>query len=123
MHPGVVAGCRGPSLRCAARREETDQGGVFPMAAMPKEPEAFSEQVATLLKQLQPSFQVELVGPRELMVNGRRLDLENLYRMVRHEPERGSEIVEHYLNQLFAGDAAQLGPMTLEFARPRIMPR
>lgn len=93
------------------------------MASMPKEPEAFSEQVASLLRQLQPSFQVELVGPRELMVNGRRLDLENLYRMVRHEPERGSEIVEHYLHQLFAGDAAQLGPMTLEFARPRIMPR
>jgi uncharacterized protein YtpQ (UPF0354 family) len=43
--------------------------------------------------------------------------------MVNHEPERGEEIVEHYLDQLFAGDAANLGHMSLEFARPRIMPR
>ncbi|MEX2218676.1 MAG: DUF1444 family protein [Phycisphaerales bacterium] len=90
---------------------------------MPTEPEAFAEQVADLLRSFQPTFQVELVGPRELMVNGRRLDLENLYRMVLHEPDRGHEIVEHYLQQLFAGDAAQLGPMSLDFARPRIMPR
>jgi len=90
---------------------------------MPTDPEAFCEKVAALLRELQPSFSVELAGPRELMVNGRRLDLENLYRMVKHEPERAREIVEHYLQQLFAGDAAQLGPMSLDFARPRIMPR
>jgi uncharacterized protein YtpQ (UPF0354 family) len=93
------------------------------MSSMPHEPEAFAEQVAELLKRLQPEYQVELTGPRELIVNGRRLDLENLFRMVNHEPDRGSEIVEHYLDQLFAGDAAQLNQMSLDFARPRIMPR
>jgi uncharacterized protein YtpQ (UPF0354 family) len=93
------------------------------MPRMPREPEAFAEQVATLLKRLQPSYQVELSGPRELLINGRRLDLENLYRMVNHEPDRGVEIVEHYLDQLFTGDGTQLGSMTLEFVRPRIMPR
>jgi len=93
------------------------------MSNMPHEPEAFAEQVAALLKRLQPEYEVELTGPRELVINGRRLDLENLYRMVNHEPDRGMEIVEHYLDQLFTGDAAQLGHMSLEFARPRIMPR
>ncbi len=93
------------------------------MAGMPREPEAFAERVATMLRRLQPGFSIELVGPRELIINGRRLDLENLFRMVNHEPARGTEIVEHYLAQLFAGDAAQLGQMSLEFARPRIMPR
>jgi uncharacterized protein YtpQ (UPF0354 family) len=93
------------------------------MARMPTEPEAFCEHVADLLRRVQPGFQVELSGPRELLVNGRRLDLENLYRMVSHEPQRGVEIVEHYLDQLFAGDATQLGSMSLEFVRPRIMPR
>ena len=93
------------------------------MSSLPREPEAFAEHVASLLKRLQPEYSVELVGPRELIINGRRLDLENLFRMVNHEPERGSEIVEHYLDQLFAGDAAQLGHMSLDFARPRIMPR
>lgn len=93
------------------------------MASMPKEPEAFAEQVATLLRRLQPDYAVDLVGPSELIVNGRRLDLENLYRMVNHEPHRGVEIVEHYLEQLFTSDALNLTDMELDFARPRIMPR
>jgi hypothetical protein len=38
------------------------------------EPEAFAEQVAALLKRLQPAYKVELTGPRELVINGRRLD-------------------------------------------------
>ena len=93
------------------------------MTSMPREPEAFAEAVASMLKKLQPAYAIDLVGPRELLVNGRRLDLENLFRMVNHEPVRGQEIVEHYLDQLFAGDAMQMNSMSFEFARPRIMPR
>jgi uncharacterized protein YtpQ (UPF0354 family) len=93
------------------------------MGVMPREPEAFAESVASLLKQLQPSCAVDLIGPRELLVNGRRLDLENLYRMVNHEPARGTEIVEHYLEQLFTGDSVQMMSMSLDFVRNRIMPR
>ncbi|HYE61250.1 MAG TPA: DUF1444 family protein [Phycisphaerales bacterium] len=93
------------------------------MGVMPREPEAFAETVAEMLRRLQPEYTINLVGPRELLVNGRRLDLENLYRMVNHEPGRGTEIVEHYLEQLFAGDAMQLMAMSLDFARNRIMPR
>jgi uncharacterized protein YtpQ (UPF0354 family) len=93
------------------------------MGTMPREPEAFAETVALMLRKRHPDFSVDLVAPRELIVNGRRLDLENLYRMVNHEPSRGLEIVEHYLEQLFAGDAMQVMSMSLDFARPRIMPR
>jgi hypothetical protein len=93
------------------------------MATMPREPEAFAEAVATMLRKLQPEYAIDLVGPRELLVNGRRLDLENLFRMVNHEPQRGSEIVEHYLEQLFTGDAVQMMQMSLDFARSKIMPR
>ncbi|MEZ6241739.1 MAG: DUF1444 family protein [Phycisphaerales bacterium] len=93
------------------------------MAHMPMEPEAFAEHVATLVRRLQPGYHIELTGPRELLVNGRRLDLENLYRMVRHEPERGTEIVEHFLDQLFTGDALDMTDVPFEFAKPRIMPR
>lgn len=93
------------------------------MATMPREPEAFAEMVAQMLRDRQPEYAIDLVGPRELLVNGRRLDLENLYRMVNHEPGRGREIVQHYLEQLFAGDAMQLINMSLDFARHRIMPR
>lgn len=93
------------------------------MAHMPHEPEAFAECVADMLRRLQPEYAIDLVGPRELLVNGRRLDLENLFRMVNHEPTRGTEIVEHYLEQLFAGEAVQLSTMSFDFAKPRIMPR
>lgn len=93
------------------------------MSRMPQEPEAFAEQVAAMLRRLQPDHKVEICGPRELIVNGRRLDLDNLHRLVIRDQDRGTEIVEHYLDQLFAGDAMQLNSMSLEFARPRIMPR
>lgn len=93
------------------------------MAHMPKEPEAFAEQVATMLQRIQPDYAVKLVGPSELLVDGRRLDLDNLYRMVSHDPIRGMEIVEHYLEQLFTGDPAENSEMPFELARQRIMPR
>jgi uncharacterized protein YtpQ (UPF0354 family) len=72
---------------------------------------------------MQPEYAVALVGPRELLVNGRRLDLENLFRMVRHEPGRGQEIVEHFLDQLFTGEGLDVADMPFEMAKGRIMPR
>ncbi|MEO1715947.1 MAG: DUF1444 family protein [Planctomycetota bacterium] len=93
------------------------------MAHMPKEPEAFAEQVATMLQRIQPDYAVKLVGPSELLVDGRRLDLENLFRMVSHDPIRGIEIVEHYLDQLFSGDPSDGSDLPFELARQRIMPR
>jgi uncharacterized protein YtpQ (UPF0354 family) len=93
------------------------------MAHMPHEPDAFAERVATLLRRLQPDYQVELTGPREIVVNGRRLDLENLYRLVNHDPERGPEIIEHYLDQLFSGEAAAVASLGFDAVRSKIMPR
>src|SRR5258708_4452479 len=85
----------GPWMGCAPPADNPR------MPSMPKEPEAFAEQVATMLRRLQPEYAVEITGPRELLVDGRRLDLENLCRLVNHDPDRGQEIVEHYLDQLF----------------------
>lgn len=93
------------------------------MPRMPHEPEAFAEHVASLLRRLQPDQSIQLVGPRELIVNGRRLDLENLNRLVNRDPERGTEIVEHYLEHLFSGESMVMAAASFEFAKPRIMPR
>lgn len=93
------------------------------MSDLPFEPEAFAEFVAGMLKRIQPQAAVNLNGPRELTVNGRRLDLENLFRMVSQDPERGLEIAEHYLEQMFATDALHMTDVPFELARPRIMPR
>lgn len=93
------------------------------MAAMPTEPEAFADQVARLIQRMQPGFRIDRVGPRELLVNGRRLDLENLFRMVAHEPDRGTDIVEHFLDQLFTGESLEVGDTPFDMAKARVMPR
>jgi uncharacterized protein YtpQ (UPF0354 family) len=93
------------------------------MAKMPPEPEAFAERVAIMLRQIQPDYTVELTGPREMIVNGRRLDLDNLFRLVKHDPSRGQEIIEHYLDQLFSGEAASINTMGFDMLRHRVMPR
>lgn len=93
------------------------------MGTMPKEPEAFAEQVAKLIEQMQPGFQIDRVNAQELLVNGRRLDLENLFRMVAHEPDRGTDIVEHFLDQLFAGERMELSEESFDQVKARVMPR
>lgn len=93
------------------------------MAQMPREPEAFGEQVARILERQFPERPTELAGPLELIINGKRLGLENLYRMVLFDPERGVEIVENYLEHLVEGDSLTSTPLPLSVAKPRIMPR
>ncbi len=94
-----------------------------PMTHMPREPEAFGEQVARILKRQFPDRSVDLAGPMDLVLNGKHLGLENLYRMVRCEPDRGVEIVETYLERLLEGDSLSSVPLPLSVAKPRIMPR
>jgi len=93
------------------------------MAHMPREPEAFGEQVARIFRRQFPDRAVDLAGPMDLILNGKHLGLENLYRMVLCEPERGVEIVENYLERLIEGDSITSVPLPLSVARPRIMPR
>jgi hypothetical protein len=68
-----------------------------PMAAMPREPESFGEQVLVILKRHFPERQIELAGPMDVVIDGRHLGLENLYRMVLRDPDNGVEIVENYI--------------------------
>lgn len=93
------------------------------MSAMPREPEAFAEQVASMLRRMKPEFHIALTGPKELIVNGRRLDLENLLRLVATTPDRGSEIVEQYLEHLFDDESLSAASMPWDLAKARIMPR
>ncbi|MEO1009378.1 MAG: DUF1444 family protein [Planctomycetota bacterium] len=93
------------------------------MSMMPDDPTEFCQHVAQILRRMQPELDIDSVREDELVIAGRRLDLINLYRIVRHDPGRGVEIVEHYLEQLFAGDLLYVNGMSLDVARPRIMPR
>lgn len=113
----VEIGGGGVALSLDAPLEE------IPMGSMPMEPSQFVDHVVKLIQRMQPQFTIDRVNTKELHVNGRRLDLENLLRMVAHEPERGSDIVEHFLDQLFMGDHAEVGELDFESAKARIMPR
>ncbi len=93
------------------------------MPRLPREPEAFGEHVARILKRQYPGRPVELAGPLDLVLSGKHLGLENLYRMVLHDPERGTELVENYLERLIEGDTLSSMPLPLSVAKPRIMPR
>lgn len=93
------------------------------MAQMPRELDAFAAKVADMLRKLQPEFAIKLIGTSELLVDGRRLDLDNLYRMVSHDRVRGREIVEHYLQQLFCDDSLEQTDLGFDLVRSRIMPR
>ena len=93
------------------------------MSALPREPEAFGEQVLAILKRTWPERQAELVGPLDVVVDGRHLGLQNLYRMVLGDVDRGVEIVEDYLEKLLEGDDLAIANIPFEVAKPRIMPR
>jgi len=93
------------------------------MSKLSQHPESFAHQIAEMLRRIQPGAEIEMVGPAQIKVNGRRLDLENLLRMVRQDPERGEEIAEYYLEQMFAADVVHMTDVPLALARPRIMPR
>lgn len=93
------------------------------MSRMPREPEAFSEYVAAMFHRLCPDREINQSGVFELIINGRHLGLENLYRMVLYDPDRGVEIVEEYLDHLLEGEIVSSTTFPLDIAKYRIMPR
>jgi uncharacterized protein YtpQ (UPF0354 family) len=93
------------------------------MSRMPDQPEEFAQAVREILVRLRPGLEVELVGAGELIVEGRRLDLENLHRLVVTDEDRGAEIVEQYLDHLFDDETFAVSMMAWDEARERIMPR
>ncbi|MCA9294159.1 MAG: DUF1444 family protein [Phycisphaerales bacterium] len=93
------------------------------MTRLPNDPRAFAEQVCAILSRIKPDLDVELASPGELIVDGRRLDLDNLHRLVVTDADRGVEIVEQYLDHLFDEQTFAVNTMPWEAARTRIMPR
>ena len=69
------------------------------------------------------SNRVERISPSELLVNGRRLDIENLRRLVTQAPDRGQDIVDQYLSHLFENDPGSVTTLPWEIAKSMVMPR
>jgi hypothetical protein len=86
-------------------------------------PEGFATHVERIFKARWPERSVEIAGPMDLVVQGRHLGLENLWRIVSREPERQDEIITHYFEKLLEGDEIGNTHMPFRLVKPRIMPR
>lgn len=93
------------------------------MGTLPREPEAFCEAVAAMLRRRFSTESVETCGPLDVMIGNRHLALGNLYRMVRCEPHRADRVVDEFLGSLQEGDLVGELALPLSLARGRIMPR
>ena len=91
------------------------------MTYMPREPEAFGEQVVQILRRHFPNREVQLAGPMDLCLDGRHLGLQNLYRMVHTDPNRGTDIVEDFLYQLLESDQLSQSPLPYSMAKPLVL--
>ena len=91
--------------------------------AFPKGPEGFAAYVSGVFRKHWPDRSVEIAGPMDLIVEGRHLGLENLWRIASGEPRHADELVQHYLEKLLEGDAMGNASMPFSLVRPRIMPR
>ena len=93
------------------------------MTQMPWEPKRFGEQVAEIFRRHYPAHAVELVAPLDIVVEGKHVGLENLYRMALRDPDRGMEIVENHVDRLIEADTGRPEQVPLSVAKTRIMPR
>ncbi len=86
-------------------------------------PDNFAAHVERIFKERWPGRTVEVAGPMDLVVQGRHLGLENLWRIVSRDPARQQEIIEHYFEKLLEGDEVGNTHMPFRLVKPRIMPR
>ena len=91
--------------------------------AFPTSSDEFAAWVQRVFVARWPDRSIEIAGTMDLVLEGRHLGLENLWRIASREPERGLEIVHHYFEKLLEGDAMGNASMPFTLVRPRIMPR
>lgn len=93
------------------------------MPALPPTPELFSQLVREFVQQRWPGKRVELAAPLLLLVDGRHLGLENLWRTVQRAPEDWHQTVQHHMERVMEGDQLANTDLPFAIARSRVMPR
>src|SRR3989344_947102 len=87
-------------------------------------PEVFGERAAACLRAMHPEYSIELNGQKSLLVNGRRLDIEELYRICAQDKERDTaNVIKNYFTNLFDMSEVGIGRLPLASVRHLIMPR
>ena len=94
-----------------------------PSDKFPDDWQGFTEMVERLLKGWYQQRPVEIISPLNLTIDGKALGLENLFRMVQQDPQRGHAFVRSYFERIFEGDSVGASLIPFAVARHRIMPR
>lgn len=90
---------------------------------MPDDSRSFTEAVERLLKGWYSPRPIEFVAPLKLTVDGKTLGIENLFRMVQQDPQRGPSFIRGYFDRIFEGDAVGASLIPFAVAKHRVMPR
>lgn len=89
----------------------------------PDDSQAFTLAISKLLRGWYEQRPVDIISPLKLSIDGKALGLENLYRMVHQDPDRGQSFVRSYFERIFEGDSVGATLIPFAVARHRIMPR
>jgi hypothetical protein len=89
----------------------------------PAEPAGFTEMVGKLMRGWYAQRPIEVVAPLKVTVDGKSIGLDNLFRMVQQDPQRGTSFIRSYFDRIFEGDSLGASVIPFAVARHRIMPR
>ncbi len=89
----------------------------------PDDWQAFTEVIGSLLKGWYEQRPIHIVSPLKLSIDGKAMGLDNLYRMIHQDPDRGFAFVRSYFERIFEGDSVGATLIPFAVARHRIMPR
>lgn len=92
---------------------------------IPKEPEAFTEMVAKRFGKELKRVEVQITGPLELLVDGYRVDLDDLHRALRHDQiEAEAEAMLQSFIDAFVGTQRLMDTsLPFDMVKPRILPQ
>jgi hypothetical protein len=93
------------------------------MSELPIEPEAFSEQIGRILRDRLVNAEIVTSGPLELDIDGRPVDLENLYRFVRQNPDDSHDAIDQLVNEIVQAQNIEMIDLPIEAIATHVLPR
>lgn len=89
----------------------------------PDDANGFTEMIGRLLIGWYAHRPIEIVSPLKVTIDGKAHGLDDLYRMVQQDPQRGFAFARSYFERIFEGDSVGASIIPFAVARHRIMPR
>lgn len=93
------------------------------MVHVPQEPEAFTELIAKRFHQELRTADVQVSGSLELLIDGHRVDLDDLQRAVRGEEADANELIQRFIDAFVSTQRLIETPLPFEVVQPKILPQ